>query len=62
MRQNNLAQEVRRNVPLPTVIGDDRNRFPVVACQDALDLQHIRMRLQLIEEAKTRDDAVVEVD
>src|SRR5271165_4248249 len=78
LRRYDPAEEVRRDVPLPTVVGDDRHRLLVVARQQAFDLslprrpegdpvtdpefEHFRMRPHLVEEAEARDDAVVEVD
>src|SRR5208337_1877145 len=78
LRRYDPAEEVRRDVPLPTVVGDDRHRLLVVARQQAFDpslprrpegdpvtdpeFQHFRMRPHLVEEAEARDDAVVEVD
>ena len=76
--RNDLAQELRRHIPLPAVAGDDRHRLFVVARQHAFDLplawrlerdpvtdlefQHLRVCTHLMKKAEARNDAMVEVD
>src|SRR5271155_3522356 len=73
-----LAEEARRYVPLSSVIGDDRDRFLIVASQHAFEppltrrlernpitdpeLQHLDVSSHLAENAEPGDDAMVEVD
>jgi hypothetical protein len=73
-----LGQEGRRHVPLAAIIGDDRDRLPVVTRQHTLDrtaslgledhpvanleFEHLGVRPHLLQEAQTLDDPVIEVD
>jgi hypothetical protein len=76
--QYHPAEEVRRDIPLSPLVGDDRHRLLVVAGQHAFDpalprwpeghpvtdfeFQHFRVRPHLVEQAEARDDTVVKVD
>src|SRR4051794_23990871 len=73
-----LGQKGRRHVPLAAIIGDDRDRLPVVTRQHTLDrtaslgledhpvanleFEHLGVRPHLLQEAQTLDDPVIEVD
>lgn len=72
------AQEAWRDVPLATIIGDDRDGSFVVAGENALDqamiaglethsvadteIEHAGMRTHLLEETQPFDNPVVEVN
>ena len=72
------AQQARRNIPLATVVGDDRHGFSVVAREHAFDhvaptglktdaiadpeFEHAGVRTHLLEEAKAFDNSMVQVD
>src|SRR3954466_12198772 len=78
LERHGLAEEGGGDVPLPSLVGDDRHGLLVVARQHALDrplsrrleadpiadleLQHLHMGSHLVEKAQARNDAVVEVD
>src|SRR5579859_3509581 len=72
------AQEALRDVPLATIVGDDRDGSFVVAGENALDqamiarlethpvadteIEHACMRPHLLEETQAFDNPVVEVN
>jgi hypothetical protein len=73
-----FSEEIRGYVPLPAIVGSDRDRLLVVAGQRPLqrtvcrglehnpiadpELQHLGMRPHLAKEPQARDDAMIEVD
>jgi hypothetical protein len=76
--RGDFGQKCRRDIPPAAIVGDDRDRFPVVASHHALDpavplwlerdpianfeLQHLPVSQHLLKKAKSFDDPVVEID
>jgi hypothetical protein len=73
-----LRNQARRNIPLATVVSNDRHGLSVVACEHTFDhvaptglktdaiadpeFEHAGVRTHLLEEAKAFDNPMVQVD
>src|SRR5687768_446359 len=76
VRRGSFAQKPWRHVPVLAAVGDDRNRFLVIASdypkqrrptfrlkRDPIadpEVEHLRMRAHLIQEPQPRHDPVVQ--
>jgi len=77
-RRFHAPQELRRNIPMMSVVGDHSNRLAVVTGKHSNDwcptlrlkgdaiadseFEHLRVRLHMVQETKAFDDAMVQVD
>ena len=78
VRRGGFAQKPRRHVPVLAAVGDDRDRFLVVASDYPNqrrstfrlkrhpiadpEVEHLRMRAHLVQEPQSRHDPIVKIN